>query len=513
MHFLRGKRLLRNTALLTLIAVGLRLLGLWFQVWLSRRMGAAGIGVFTLVLSVYGFAATLAIGGIRFATTRVVSEVLGQGREGQLPQVMRRSLLYGSLTGLGAAACLFLGADVLAERVLGHPETVFSLRVLAAGLPPLALGAAFGGYFTGREQVGRAGLVALTEELSRVAVSVILLSHPLGASVGEQCTAAALGCAAGELCSCLVAFLLYGAERRKLGPGEEEPALLGRLTGIALPLAGAACARMALNALQNLRVPRGLERAGASREAALAGYGTVQGMVFPILTFPGVLFASLAELVVPELTAEQVQGREERIAEAASRLLGLTTLISLGLLGLFRVFAEDLGRLFYGDPQIGVHIAALAFLMPLMYTDTVTDGLLRGLGAHLTVMRLNIVDSLLCLGLIGVLLPRYALGGYIALLYLSELFNLSLSLGKLLRLTKLRGLGYRLAQGLVALVGAGNAAALFRKIWGERGFLPALCLYALLYLLLLRLLDGAPYKSRDMGHDKRGKGGILDDCR
>ena len=76
---MEGKRLLKNTVFLTVTSLSLRLAGLAFQVFLSKKMGAGGIGLFTLVMSVYGFLATLAISGIRFATTRVVSENVGSG--------------------------------------------------------------------------------------------------------------------------------------------------------------------------------------------------------------------------------------------------------------------------------------------------------------------------------------------------------------------------------------------------------------------------------------------------
>ena len=81
----KGKRLLVNTIVLTMSSLLLRSIGLIFQVFLSRKMGAVGIGLFQLVMSVDMFAATIAISGIRFTATRLVSEELGSGREGNVP--------------------------------------------------------------------------------------------------------------------------------------------------------------------------------------------------------------------------------------------------------------------------------------------------------------------------------------------------------------------------------------------------------------------------------------------
>ena len=96
--------------------------------------------------------------------------------------------------------------------------------------------------------------------------------------------------------------------------------LTSRLLRIALPLAASAYARSALTTFQHLLVPRGLKAAGWSADGALAGYGTIQGMALPVIFFPSCILAALSELIVPELTASQVQGDMEGIRRAGREL-------------------------------------------------------------------------------------------------------------------------------------------------------------------------------------------------
>ena len=70
-----------------------------------------------------------------------------------------------------------------------------------------------------------------------------------------------------------------------------------------------------------------------------------------------------------------------------------------------------------------------------MYTDMTIDGCLKGLGQQVWSMGINILDSLTGLVLVWLLLPPYALNGYIAIIYLTELMNFVLSLIRLRRLT------------------------------------------------------------------------------
>ena len=89
---IRRRRLIYNTALLTVSSLLMSCIGMAFQVWLVGRIGSAGIGLYQLVLSVTNLLATFAISGIRFASTRLVSEELGLENPGGIRSAMRRCL-------------------------------------------------------------------------------------------------------------------------------------------------------------------------------------------------------------------------------------------------------------------------------------------------------------------------------------------------------------------------------------------------------------------------------------
>ena len=92
----------------------------------------------------------------------------------------------------------------------------------------------------------------------------------------------------------------------------------------------------------------------------------------------------------------------------------------------------------YGSSDSGFYIKLLSVLIPIMYSDMITDGLLKGLDRQAASMRYNIFDSSLCVILVYFLLPKFAIGGYIFILFISEIINFSLSIGKLSKITTLR---------------------------------------------------------------------------
>ena len=436
---MRTRKLMRDTALLTASSLVMRLIGLIFQMWLVRRIGAVGVGLYGLVGSVSFLAATFAISGIRFASTRLISEEVGLGREGGIGGAMRLCLSYSLLFGFAACAILFLCAEPIGFLWVGDARTVMSLKILSLSLPFISLSSVMYGYFSACGRIFKAAGVQFAEQLIRIAFVVVFLDLAPENDMERSCAAVAAGGTAAEICSFLLMLLAFVFDRQKHRKEPEcSPRLPGRMLGIALPLALSAYARTSLSTLEQLLVPRGLKKAGFSANGALAGYGTIQGMVLPIILFPSCVITALAELIVPELTAAQVSNKKEEISRVVSKLIMRSLAFSTFIAAMLFLLSDFLGGAIYKSEEAGGYIRLFSLLVPIIYMDMVTDGCLKGLGQQVWSMGFNIMDAFLGVLLVYLLLPRFALEGYIAILFFEEIFNFSLSIWRLSRVTNLR---------------------------------------------------------------------------
>ena len=68
------KTFIINGIILTITSLILRLIGMFFNSYISQKIGAEALGLYGLVMSVYAFSLTLALSGINLATTKIVSE-------------------------------------------------------------------------------------------------------------------------------------------------------------------------------------------------------------------------------------------------------------------------------------------------------------------------------------------------------------------------------------------------------------------------------------------------------
>ena len=104
----KSKKFIINAIILTATSVFLRSLQLSFSVYLSKTIGAEAMGNFHLVLSVYFFAVTLATSGIGLTMTKLISEEMALGNEGNIRALVRKGILYCLCFSLLAAILLFL---------------------------------------------------------------------------------------------------------------------------------------------------------------------------------------------------------------------------------------------------------------------------------------------------------------------------------------------------------------------------------------------------------------------
>ena len=151
----RWRKLALDTAVMTASAIVMRCIGMAFQVWLVGRIGASGIGLYQLVASVNMLCATFAISGIRFTTTRLISEEIGSQSWGSIGRAIRRCVFYALFFGLSAFAVLYLCAEPIGFLWVGDARTVMSLHIIAIRMPFVSVASVLNGYLLGGLQDGK----------------------------------------------------------------------------------------------------------------------------------------------------------------------------------------------------------------------------------------------------------------------------------------------------------------------------------------------------------------------
>jgi len=460
-----------SALLLTGVNLLLRFVSTSFQVFLSGRIGAAGIGLLQLVLSVGSLAMTAGMAGIRTATMYLCAEELGRKRPENVRWMLSGCLLYSILISGLLAFSLYFFAPVIAERWVGDARTVDGIRLYGSFLPVTCLCGVMTGYFTAANRIGTLAAVEVAEQLLFMVLTMTVLTLWAGSDPAKACRAVILGSGAG---SCLTLLLLVFLRIREKSPAAPRIPVAGRLMNAAVPLALADVLKSGISTTENLIVPKRLALY-PEVEDPLASFGTVCGMVFPVLMFPAAILFGLTELLIPELARCAAAGSSQRIRYLAMRSLRIGLLYSCLVCGIEFLLAGPLCLRLYGNPDAAVWLRRFSLLIPMLYCDALTDAMTKGLGQQKACVRYNILTSFLDVVFLYLLLPKYGMDGYFFSFLVTHAINFLLSLRRLLKLTgKLLSVRFCLTVLLSAAVSVGLSSLISHPILSACGFLPLL---------------------------------------
>ena len=445
-----------NALLLTAVTLLMRTVSVAFNVYISGKVGAEAMGLLSLIGGVYGFAITLATSGIHLATVRTVAERLGRTGGADNGRCLRVCLAYALFFSSLATMLLLLLARPIGLYALRDARTVRALYMLALTLIPIAVTTVFNGYFTAVRRAFKNAIVQVSEQAIKISLTVYLLLAFAPKTVEGSILAILLGGAIAESASLFHNLVLYALDKRrhKVKNAKKSSDII-RVAPVALPVAISAYMRSGLLTIEHILIPRGLQRYGSGNSAALAAYGTLQGMALPVVLYPAAILSSFSALLIPEVTEQSTRKNHMEIRYIAGRAYQMALLFSVGTAAVMLSLSSELGTVLYGNAEAGRFIARLAPLIPVMYLDTATDALLKGLGEQVYSMNVNILDASVSVIAVLILVPLMGINGYIVTIYITEILNAALSICRLLKVS-----GYRpkisklLFRPLAAAIGA-----------------------------------------------------------
>ncbi len=480
--------LMKNTLILAATSIGLRFCTICFQAYLAAKIGAEQLGVFGIISSVGAVFATISISGVRFSVTRIAAEEISTGNEYPV-SLMRCAFRYATFFGILAGTGLFFLAEIISVGYVGNGEAAVPLRMLALTMPAISLGGCIEGYFSAKQKVLRLVLVQIISQLFRIGFVVFLFSRLLERGVFPA-DILSVGSIVGEYVFMTGLFILYCFEMMRKPKRKTSGKYLPHLLKTAMPLAVSAYMRTGLSSLGQVIIPAGLKKSGMGTERAFASYGVIGQMAWPVIMFPAALLTALGEVLVPRLTDAQMKNQKAGISYIVNRALRIGAIFSFSVMGIMLFFADDIGLSVYKNAEAAFYIRILAPLVPVIYMDCVTDGCLKGLGQQVYSMVYNVAEGVINVVLLFLLLPKIALTGYIIVMYIKEIFNASLSVCRLSKITDVNfGISF-----LISAVGCMAGAWVLSRIVFPTGVLAGIIAYVVIYVLLMYIVNAV---SRD----------------
>lgn len=401
------KFFLINGIILTCTTLILRTIGMFFNIYISNKIGSESVGVFELVMSVYFFFVTFSLSGINLACIRIVSEELAYGNDTNIKSATRKCLFFSLAFGLFSGLTLFIFAPYISSTFLHNKVSCFPFYVISLSLPFVSMSSCINGYFSAIRQVKKTAFVQILEQIIKISIICFLLSLLAPESVDFAIISLVVGEAISEACSFFILYFLYKLNQKNLKQTRSSVKcnFSKRILRISVPVAITSYIRSGLSTIKQLLIPLRLEKSGLSCKEALSQYGLINGMVFPLLLFPNIVITTFANLLVPEFSYYNTRNENGKMNKMLNLIFKYSFMFSFCIIGIFLCFSDSFSVLFYNNIEISKYIKILCPLLVFMYLDSIIDSILKGLDKQVKVMGINILDLLTSITFIYFLLP------------------------------------------------------------------------------------------------------------
>ncbi len=483
-----------TASIVTALSIAERGLGFLYRIVLSRLIGAEGLGLYQVSLSLFALFLTIGTGGIPITVSRMISKSKAENRPNDEKSAVSAGITLSLLLTL--PVCVLLGLFGGKMNFLFSDNRSFPVfRILLLGLCFSSIYAVLRGSFWGNKQFLLPSVLEIAEESVMVIAGVLLLQNVSSPASGAE--KAAWAVVISYLFSFTASLICFFFKGGKLSAPKK---MLKPLFNATLPITSVRASGSLVNSAVAVLLPVMLIRAGMESGQALTLFGVVSGMVLPVLFIPATVIGSLSLVLVPELSEDFYRKKYDRLTKNIERGLRFSFLVACILLPFFYGVGEDLGRLAFSNAQAGEMIVKSCPLLLPMSLTMISTSILNSMGFEKQTFLFYFIGAaalLLCVLLLPALCGAYAyLIGLGASYVLTALCNLLFLYKKCPFLKKRRGQVWNKSTFLpllfvlpISLLGRG-ANALFSGVLGEFPTLVFSVLVLFVCTLAFYLLSG-----------------------
>ena len=151
---MKKNTLLKNAFIITVTSFILRTFGIFIRGYMSNKIGAEGMGLYQLIISIYVLATTFVTAGISTAVIRLVTDSLAIGKNnGFIKKIITKSIKISVIISLFVTIIFFLIAKPISLLWLKDARCILAIKTLVLALPFISVSSCIKGYFIAKRNV------------------------------------------------------------------------------------------------------------------------------------------------------------------------------------------------------------------------------------------------------------------------------------------------------------------------------------------------------------------------
>ena len=418
------RKFFKTVAIVTVFSVSEKFLGFLYRIFLSHTIGAEGIGLYQVALSVFGLIFTATCSGTPITVSRLMTKFKAENKPEKVKKIITAGLtLTVSVVIPVCIICFLLGNHL--GFLFADERCINIFRAILPGLAFTSVYSVLRGVFWGNKDFLPYSIIELLEEICMIVSGVILISF--ASSVYDGAFRAGIAVLISYLFSFTLAVVVFIVRKNKLS--NPKP-LMRPLIQSATPITVMRTASTLTVSLVSIILPMRLVLSGYTNSQAMALFGSAMGQAIPLLFIPTTLIGSFTLVLVPEISENYYKKQYFYLKRDVEKAIKFACFLTCLFVPIFFVCGKEMGVLIFNSVQCGEFLKYSAFLMVFMSLSTITTSILNSMGLEKKTLIYYIISSvfmLLCIYFLPSVLGIYALlVGFTFVYGLTSLFNMKL---------------------------------------------------------------------------------------
>ena len=378
-------------AIVSVFSVSEKVLGFLYRIYLSHSIGAEGIGLYSVALSVFGLLYTLCCSGIPITVSRLMTKYKAQKQPLKVRKIITAGILLPLLFTIPITLVFFLSGDTF-SFLFADRRSFQIFLVILPGLSFTCVYSVLRGVFWGNKDFLPYSIIELLEEMVMIIVGIILTTY--SSSVFQGAFSVGISVLVSYLFSFSLALIIFFIRKNRFSnPASEFKPLIKS----AIPVTAMRSANSFATSLVSIILPLRLISAGYSKSEAMRSFGAILGQTFPILSIPTTLIGSFTLVLIPEISENFYNGRHYYLKRDVEKAIKISSVVSMLFIPLFLVCGEEMGVIIFGEHQCGKYLKATAFLTLFMSLSSLTTSILNSIGLETKTLTFYVISSILML--------------------------------------------------------------------------------------------------------------------
>lgn len=354
------------------------------RIFLSKTIGAEGMGIYQIVCSVFAVLLTLTSSGLPIAVSKHTARLRAlRDYDGG-----HATTAAGAVIGTSIALAITLVIVIFRNPIsaLFVDERCMPIfMVLLPGVAASAIYSSYRGGLWGQKNFFAYSLCEFIEEALIIATGMILVTRASGITAGAYNAAVSVSISFVASALITVCIYFYCDGKFKNPKGYYLPVLQS-----AAPLTGIRIASTIITSLLALIIPIRLKLSGLSASEALSEFGIASGMTLPLLFIPGTVIGALALVLIPEISGSTDKAAIARQVDGA---LCFSLFASLAMVVVYTVAGREIGVLLYSNERSGELLIYSSTIMIPMSLSHMASSILNTLGKEVHTLRHYLVGA------------------------------------------------------------------------------------------------------------------------